>query len=377
MNMPEGFRAAAVACGIRKSGRVDLGAVMSDVPVEWCGTFTRNAAAAAPVDWCRGRLGQPVRGVVVNSGNANACTGRGGYEAVDRVLAGAASAFDCSPDELLVASTGPIGVALPVDQITAALPRLATTLGKSTDEFAEAILTTDTKIKRAQAHAGRATITGVAKGSAMLAPNMATMLAFLTTDAALPPGCQSQLRRSVETTFNHISVDECESTNDSVFLFGRGLYEVGEEVFSTALFDVCKSLAEQMARDAEGATRLVRIHVEGAKTDDEAFSFGKAIAGSVLWRAAVHGADANWGRILSALGSVDHSLDLTQLHVSIGPELVFSKGEPTGSLRAAAEAMSADEFTVRCEVGPGRGAVEILSVDLSPEYVSMNAGGLT
>lgn len=375
--MPDGFRSAAVACGIRKSGRVDLGAVMSDVPVEWCGTFTRNAAAAAPVEWCRSRLGQTVRGVVVNSGNANACTGRAGYEAVDRVLAGAASAFDCAPNELLVASTGPIGVALPVDQITTALPSLATTLGKSTDEFAEAILTTDTKIKRAQAQAGRATITGVAKGSAMLAPNMATMLAFITTDAALPSGSQGQLSRAVENTFNRISVDECESTNDSVFLLGSGLHEVDEEAFSSALFDVCKSLVEQMARDAEGATRLIRIQVEGAKDDDEAFSFGKAIAGSVLWRAAAHGADANWGRIVSALGSVKHSLDLTQLHVSIGPELVFAKGEPTGSLQAASEAMSADEFTVRCEVGPGRGSAEVLSVDLSPEYVTMNAGGLT
>ena len=377
VNLPEGFRAAAVACGIRKSGRADLAAVMSDVPVEWCGTFTRNAAAAAPVEWCRGKLSQPVRGVVVNSGNANACTGQAGYEAVDSVLAGAASAFDCDSEELLVASTGPIGVALPVDQITAALPRLATTLTKSTNEFAEAILTTDTKIKRAQAQAGSATIVGVAKGSAMLAPNMATMLAFITTDAVLPPGCQTHLRRSVENTFNRISVDECESTNDSVFLFGSGTHDVGEDVFFAALFDVCKSLAEQMARDAEGATRVMRIHVEGAKNDDEAFSFGKAIAGSVLWRAAVHGADANWGRIVSALGSVDHSLDLTQVHVSIGPELVFAKGEPTGSLHAAAEAMSADEFIVRCEVGPGSGSVELLSVDLSPEYVSMNAGGLT
>ena len=377
MRWPEGFRSAALSCGIRKSGRLDLAALVADSPVQWCGTFTRNAAAAAPVDWCRGRLGEPVRGIVVNSGNANACTGRAGYEVVDRVVDEAARSFGCDADEVLVASTGPIGVSLPVERIVTALPRLASTLGEETAGFAEAILTTDTRIKLASRRVGAARITGVAKGSAMLAPNMATMLAFLTTDAKLPPGSQDDLHRAVDGTFNRISVDECESTNDSVFLLAGGSQEVDQAIFQDCLFEICRDLAEQMARDAEGATRLVRILVEGARNDDEAFTFGKAVAGSVLWRAAVHGADANWGRILSALGSVDHSLDLSQLHISIGPEVVFSRGEPAGSIAAASDVMTADEFTIRCGVGTGEGAAELLSVDLSPEYVSMNAGGLT
>ena len=373
----QGFSSAAVSCGIRKSGRFDLAALVGDKPVSWCGTFTRNAAAAAPVDWCRGRLGEPVKAVVVNSGNANACTGRAGYEAVDRVAKETANSLGCSVEEVLVASTGPIGVSLPVEKIVSALPQLASGLEADTSGFAEAILTTDTKIKRASRTAGTATITGVAKGSAMLAPNMATMLAFLTTDASLPEGSQKHLNGAVDRSFNRISVDECESTNDSVFLLGSGAHEVDQSLFEDALVDVCRDLAEQMARDAEGATRFVRIVVEGAGSEEEAFRFGKAVAGSVLWRAAVHGADANWGRILSALGSVDHSLDLSKLCISIGSEVVFSRGEPTGSIAAASDQMTSDEFTVRCDVGTGGGAVELLSVDLSPEYVSMNAGGLT
>jgi glutamate N-acetyltransferase / amino-acid N-acetyltransferase len=377
VNWPEGFSSAATSCGIRKSGRVDLAALVATQPVEWAGTFTRNAAAAAPVKWCRSRLGQPVRGVVVNSGNANACTGSSGPLAVEEVAGKAATEFDCDASDLLIASTGPIGVALPVENIIAALPNLASSLGADSHGFAEAILTTDTKIKRSSAQAGDATITGVAKGSAMLAPNMATMLAFVATDAILPPSTQDELRTIVDRTFNCVSVDECESTNDSVFLLGSAQQEASESDFINALTHVCGDLAEQMARDAEGGTKLVRINVNGADTDEAAHALAKGVAASVLWRAAVNGADPNWGRILAALGSVNHALDLSRLTVAIGPDPVFAEGEPIDALEATSQTMSHGEFTVTCTVGSGSGSAKILSVDLSPEYVEMNAGGLT
>lgn len=377
MRWPDGFTSGAVASGVRKSGRRDLGALVADGPVDWCGTFTRNAAAAPPVQWCRARRGQRVRGVIVNSGNANACTGSAGERAVEDVLAGAADAFGCSTGQLLVASTGPIGVPLPVGRIVDALPALAGTLGPDTDSFAQAILTTDTRIKRAATHVGEATLVGVAKGSAMLAPNMATMLAFVASDAVLPSEAQIYLQSAVDATFNCISVDDCESTNDSVFLLGSGIHRVDSEDFAAGLLGLCRDLAEQMARDAEGATRLVRIRVEGARDKEQAVSFGKAIAGSVLWRAAAHGADANWGRILSALGSVGDELDLSRLQLAIGREVLFAAGEPAGSQQVAAEEMAREEFTVSCRVGRGGGSGEVLSVDLSPDYVTMNAGGTT
>ena len=374
---PAGFTSGAVASGIRKSGRLDLGALIAEGPVDWCGAFTRNAAAAPSVQWCRSRRGRRVRGVVVNSGNANACTGSAGSRAVEDVLGAAADTFGCSTSQLLAASTGPIGVPLPVARIVDALPALAGTLGPDTGLFAESILTTDTRIKRAATHVGDATLVGVAKGSAMLAPNMATMLAFVATDAVLPPDAQGALQHAVDATFNCISVDDCERTNDSVFLLASGIHRAGSEDFGVALLELCRDLAEQMARDAEGATRLVRIRVEGAGDKRQAISFGKAIAGSILWRAAVHGADANWGRILSALGSVDDDLDLSRLHLAIGREVLFSSGEPAGSPEAAAQEMAREEFTVSCRVGRGAGEAEVLSVDLSPEYVVMNAGGMS
>ena len=373
---PEGFRAGAASCGIRKSGRLDLGALVAERPVEWCGTFTRNAAAAPPVHWCRERLGNPVLGVIVNSGNANACTGGAGHRDVEKVMREAAGVFECAPEDFLVASTGPIGIPLPVDNITKTLPLVGERLGWETQDFAEAILTTDTVVKRASASAGEATVVGVAKGSAMLAPNMATMLAFIATDASLTPDSQEGLEQAVDSTFNCISVDECESTNDSVFLLGNGRHDVEGELLTAAVRRVCGSLAEQMVRDAEGATRLVRIHVRGAIDDAAAHALGKAVAASVLWRSAAHGADPNWGRVLSALGSADRSLDLGRVKISIGAETVFA-GEPVGSLEAASAEMTGDEFIVRCEVGNRTGSAEILSVDLTPDYVTMNAGGLT
>lgn len=375
---PAGARSAGVAAGIKPDGAADLGVIELAETCAWAGTFTRNAAAAPCVDWCRSRLGRPARAIVVNSGNANACTGPGGTEVVATTTRAAAALLDCSPDEVLVASTGPIGVPLPVDKLVAALPHAFSSTSDESGSFAGAILTTDSTTKIAEAGAGRARVVGVAKGAAMLAPNMATMLAFLVTDAlASPEELQSVLISAVGRSFDRISVDACESTNDSVFLVGTGRTRVTNDELEHAVESVCRDLAEQMVRDAEAASRLVRIQVSGAHDEAAAVHLGRAVAASDLWRSAVHGADPNWGRVVAALGSADRGLRIDDLVVAIGPETVFDHGAPAGSPEAARKAMEADSFTVSCIVGTGPGAAEILTCDLSPSYVELNAGGGT
>jgi glutamate N-acetyltransferase/amino-acid N-acetyltransferase len=207
---------------------------------------------------------------------------------------------------------------------------------------------------------------------------MATMLAFLVTDAALPPAeLQAALQRAVARSFDRICIDACESTNDSVFLLSTGTVPTDGAAFGDSLEIGCRELAEQMARDAEGGTKLVRITVEGAAGEAAAASLGRAVAASALWRAAVHGGDPNWGRVLAALGAADRDLNLSVVELAIGDECVFAGGAPAGSLDAAAKEMAGDEILVSCVVGDGPGTAEILSSDLSPEYVTLNAYGTT
>lgn len=352
---------------------------MLDHAVPWAGTFTRNAAAAAPVHWCKAKLGGDVRALVVNSGNANACTGAAGEIAVREEAAAVAEHLGCEPDEVLVASTGPIGVPLPVKRIVDAVHGALAELGSSVDTFAGSILTTDTTTKVSTATAGPASVVGVAKGAAMLAPNMATMLAFVVTDAALDRGTlQKILDVAVDRSFNRISVDACESTNDSVFSFATGTAgEVDIEGLISATTDVCKNLAEAMVKDAEGGSKLIRIVIEGATDEEHACALGRGVASSVLWRAAAYGNDPNWGRILSALGSTDRSLDPSEVSVAIGDATVFDAGEPVADLGPAQAHMQGDEIRVRCVVGTGPGSAEFLTSDLTPDYVTLNSEGTT
>ena len=379
LTWPDGIRSSGLACGIKDSGASDLGLLVVDEPSAWAGTFTKNGAAAACVEWSRSLLGSPLRAVVVNSGNANACTGPEGAEAVRTTARAAAASLGCDEHEVGIASTGPIGVPLPVDRIVDAIGAAAGSLAPSPDALAEAIMTTDTTPKTATASVGGCSIVGVAKGAAMLAPNMATMLAFIATDAPLDAlALQPALNHAVKQSFDRISVDACESTNDSVFLLssGRGP-AVDEQDFAGALAEVCRGLAEQMVRDAEGGSKLVRIRIAGAEDEDVAAALGKSVAASALWRAAVHGADPNWGRVLAALGAVDRKLSLDEVQVSIGDHLVFDGGRPSGDLTAAAAAMQGNEFTIACRVGEADVSVEILTTDLSPDYVVLNAGGMS
>ena len=329
---PSGISSGAISSGIKPSGKLDLGLIVAPDSVTWAGTFTQNAAAAACVDWSRERLGRTVRAIVANSGNANACTGEQGKRAVLATAKAAAERIGCSVDEILVASTGPIGVQLPVDKVTGALPAIEVTPDATT--FSQSILTTDTVAKVSTSSAGDATVVGVAKGAAMCRPDMATMLAFIATDADVKPNMlQEVLGGAVAKTFNRLSLDGCESTNDSVFLLATGKTSVDPDAFTTAVTNVCADLALEIVRDSEGGHRVVRIQVAGAADEDMAVTMGRAIADSALWRASVYGADPNWGRILSALGAASRSLDVADVSVAIGSELLFDNGEPVGRSR--------------------------------------------
>jgi len=377
MRWPDGVVSSGISCGIKPDGAHDLGVITFDEPTPWAGVFTLNAAAAAPVVWCREHLGAPVRALVVNSGNANACTGVAGAAAVVATTAAAAAIASCDPHEVLVASTGPIGVPLPAGAIENALPAAMASPGAEVEAFAGAITTTDTVIKTSSHAAGAATVVGVAKGAAMIAPNMATMLAFLATDAAADTGLlHATLAPAVRRTFNRISIDACESTNDSVFLFGTGSAgRAHPDDLAKAVEAVCADLAEQIVRDAEGAGKFVRIRITGAPTEDGAAAAGRAVASSALWRAAVGGGDPNWGRVLSALGAADRSLDMSRISLWIGDVPLFIDGEPVGGSSEAAATMAADEIVVDCALGSGHGACEVLSADLTEEYVRLNAEG--
>jgi glutamate N-acetyltransferase / amino-acid N-acetyltransferase len=373
---PAGVVGNGTACGIKDTG-LDLGVLVADGSVPWAGVFTRNGAAAAPVRWSKARLQTHVRAVVANSGNANACTGREGENAVEKTAERVAEVLGCSSTEVLVASTGPIGLRLPVEKIVPALPEAVGGSTPDVDPFAKAILTTDTKAKIAHSECGPASIVGVAKGAAMCAPNMATMLAFIVTDADLSHDeLQPALVRATNESFNRISVDGCESTNDSVFLLATGLAPAPDaDEFSNALTGVCRDLAYQIVADAEGASRMMRIQITGAADDARAVRLGRAIADSALWRAALNGADPNWGRVAAALGSVDRKLKLEALEIAIGSETLFSHGEPVGSLAAASKEMTAPEVELHCNVGSGSGKAEVLTADLSARYVELNAEG--
>jgi glutamate N-acetyltransferase/amino-acid N-acetyltransferase len=259
----------------------------------------------------------------------------------------------------------------------AGIPAAATELGADLQAFAQSILTTDSSIKVSAASAEGSRVVGVAKGAAMLAPNMATMLAFLVTDA---PANRSALKRclqeAVDRSFNRISVDACQSTNDSVMLFSTASQaEIEPDGLAACVHEVCAELAEKIVRDAEGGSRLVRIVVEEAGSEASAVALGHSIAASALWRAAVHGADPNWGRIVAAMGSASPAPDLGRLTLRIGEEVVFDRGEPVGSLETAAKWMDSDEVTVTCGLDMGEESAVVLTSDLSEEYVALNAEG--
>ena len=380
---PAGFVAAGIACGVKASGAPDLALVATADrrPVVAAATFTSNKATAAPVQVSRRHLattGGHAAAVILNSGNANAATGLAGIDAAERMCAAAATELGCAPEEVLVCSTGLIGIPLPVERIEGGAPALVAALsGDGGGIAAEAIMTTDTQRKEVTIARDGFTIGGMAKGAAMLAPNMATMLAVLTTDAAVDrEALQSALQSAVAESFNKLSVDGCTSTNDTVIVLASGSAGAADPAeLRTALREACFSLASQMAGDAEGATKVVTLTVAGAATIDEAARGARNIAESQLTKCSWYGQDPYWGRIASDLGSAGIEFDLDRLSVSYGGVEVCRGGVTVPHDEAAVrEHMSGRYLEIRCDLGVGDASDWILTNDLTHAYVDENMG---
>lgn len=387
---PRGFRAAGVAAGMKPSGRPDLGLLVADAPCAAAGLFTTNRVQAAPVRLSRARLeaarGRAV-GVLVNSGQANAATGPRGEEDARAATARAAELLGADPEQLLACSTGVIGEPLHLDLLLAALPGLVASLSEDGGSaFARAIMTTDTLSKEARAEAGRIRVGGCAKGVGMISPDLATMLAFLTTDAPVAPEhLRALARATLEPRFEALTVDGCRSTNDTVLVFASGAaggdpVEPGTGAWSAleeAFVRVGSSLVAQLARDAEGATRVLLIEVEGARSAEDARRAAKAVADSPLVKTAAFGGDPNPGRILQAVGASGAEVDPDRIDVWIGPVRVVEAGViPPAYFETKGEeargAMAGPEVRIRVSLGDGPGRSRALGCDLSYEYVRIN-----
>ena len=383
-----GFSAAGVACGVRYEGRRDLGLLFSNEGGSTASVaLTKNLLRAAPL-LVTGEAVESggVRAVVVNSGIANAATGERGLESAREMQALVAAELGLEPGEVAVASTGVMGEHLPMHRIKAGIKEAAASLSDDGSGFAEAILTTDTRTKEAVAavEVGEKAVTigGVAKGSGMIHPNMATMLAFVTTDAAVEKEClQSTLSGATERTFNRITVDGDTSPNDMVLLVANGT--AGNEpltqrspdypAFEEAIEAVMRELAREIARDGEGATKLVEIIVEGAGDEASAATLAKAVAGSNLCKAAIYGEDANWGRVLNAMGYSGVPFDPGSVDLYFGPVKVFAKGEPVPHNPVEANAsLAGDEVIVTARLGEGTASATAWGCDLTEEYVRIN-----
>ena len=380
---PAGFVAAGAACGIKPSGASDLALVASESgPVPAAGVFTRNLAPAASVQVSRAHLdasGGRAAAVVLSSGNANAATGAPGLAGVQRMCALVADGLGVESSEILVCQTGLIGIPLPMAPVEAGIPALMGSRRAGPEagrDAATAIMTTDTVRKEALVEDAGFTVGGMAKGAAMLAPDMATMLAVLTTDAHCAPDVlAAALRRAVDATFNEMSLDGCTSTNDTVIVLasGRSGTEVSADVLAPALEEVCATLAGMMAADAEGATKVARVTVTGAASDGEAHQAARKVAESSLVKCSLNGADAYWGRVVSELGSSGVAFDPDRVEIAYGGIVVCRDGvaaEHDGAALAAYMAGAAIELRSDLGLGAGRGAV--LTTDLGYGYIDEN-----
>jgi len=392
-SLPRGFRFAATACGLKKTGALDLALLSSDVPASAAAVFTQNLVVAAPVLISKGHLRASkgrMRAVVVNAGNANCATGAAGYAAAQRTVAEAAKRLNCAANELFVCSTGVIGVSLPLEKILRALPVIARHRRPSARSFAElslAICTTDTRPKTAASSFNiarkRVHIVGCAKGAGMIHPNMATMLAFIATDAAIAPSLlQKTLNAATTRTFNAISIDGDTSTNDTVVVLANG--ESGasaikpgtsaHRAFAAALEEVCHSLALQIVGDGEGAQRVIEIEVRGAKTEAGARRIAATIATSPLVKTAFAGGDPNWGRIFAAAGRSGVSFDPARVDIKMAGIPVLRRGQPLNfNERAASNKLLGKHVPLVVDLHAGKAAARYWTCDFTAEYVRINA----
>jgi len=389
--LPRGFRVAGVHAGLKRNPtREDVTLVVSDLPATSAGVYTTNLVYAAPVAYDRALTpGRACRAVAVNSGNANACTGSRGLDDARAMAAAAGRLVGAPADEVLVLSTGIIGEFLPLEKIVAGLAAAAARLGADDQAIVSAargMMTTDTRPKLAggsfTADGTVYTVLGMAKGAAMVGPRLATMLGVILTDAPLEPDdAQALLREAAERSFNCVSVDGHMSTNDTVLLLANGaagggtLHGAGLAACGAAITAACESLAREMADDGEGATHVLRIEVSGCASREDARRIARTIADSPLVKTAVHGADPNWGRIVSAAGYAGVAFDPAGVRLRLNGTPLFAGGSPlpfdadavSASIRAARETL------IELEVGSGPGAIRFYSSDLTAEYVHLNA----
>ena len=386
---PKGFRASGISCGIKKGRKKDLALIFSETQCAAAGFYTKNKFAAAPVEVCRWHLeNNQSRAILVNSGCANACTGKKGIDNAVKTAKYAAKALRCPLKDVLVASTGVIGQHLPVDKLRKGIPRGAKAL-KNTGwmDAAKAIMTTDTvpKITSIDMEIQGKTVTflGIAKGSGMIHPDMATMLAFVVSDIDVSaPALRKAAKHAVNHSFNRVTVDGDTSTNDTVLFLANGMAgnktitprRQDYRIFETVLTEVCQILARKIARDGEGATRLIEVNVKGARSVRDAEKTADAVAGSNLVKTAIFGRDANWGRIVCAIGYSEAEFDPDKITVHIGPELVFSGGAPKiKDEKGVNRVLEREEIPIHIDLKAGDKEATVWSCDFSYDYVKINA----
>lgn len=396
----KGFRLAVAESGIKYQDRPDLMLLVADQPAVIAGVLTTSRTASAPVDWCHKVLeGGTARAVFVNAGNANAFTGQAGVDTVEETALAVADSIRASDDEVLLASTGVIGEPLDAGLMIRHLPAMQQSmneaasshqdLGQDWEQAAEAIRTTDTFAKatsrRLTLNGVEVTITGIAKGSGMIAPDMATMLSFIATDAAIAPAVlQAMTRRIADQSFNAITVDSDTSTSDTVLVLASGMAGNAEisdpasrdaEDFAAALHDLMVELAQLIVRDGEGATKFITITVAGAEDDQAARRMGLAIANSPLVKTAIAGEDANWGRIVMAVGKSGEKADRDRLSIAMGGVVIAQDGQRVADYdeTPVAEHMKGQEITIAVNAGVGDGAAVVWTCDLTHGYISINA----
>jgi glutamate N-acetyltransferase/amino-acid N-acetyltransferase len=392
-SLPRGFRFAATACGLKKTGALDLAMLSSEVPASAAAVFTQNLVVAAPVVISREHLKKSkgrMRAVIVNAGNANCATGAVGHTAALRTVNDAAKRLGCQPRELFVCSTGVIGVPLPIDKVLRGLPIVTRHQRPSARSFAElslAICTTDTRPKTAsasfRASGKRVHLVGCAKGAGMIHPNMATMLAFVATDAAIAPGLlQRALQEVTARTFNAISVDGDTSTNDTLLVLANGAAGApaikpntsAHRAFLEALEDVCRSLALQIVADGEGAQRVIEIEVRGAKSENSAKHIAATIATSPLVKTAFAGGDPNWGRIFAAAGRSGEKFNPALVDITMAGIPVLRRGQPLNfNERVASNRLLGKHILIVMDLHAGAAAARYWTCDFTAEYVRINA----
>lgn len=358
MMIPRGFLLAGVHCGIKRK-KPDLGLIYSQDSCRVIGMFTANVNPAYSVTFCKKNIDNPIRAILVNSGNANCYSHRTGLSDTEDIAAKLAKELRVEASNILFASTGIIGKKLPKDKIISSFGKLIKKLSKNSDSFSQSILTTDTFAKVASAKVDKAAILGFAKGAGMIAPNMATMLGFIITDADIPRGLFKKIvKEAVGPSFNSISIDGCMSTNDTVLVVSskkvplKSKSQIKE--FSRKLKEVCLKLAKMIVRDGEGASKFVEIEIRGAKSAAEAKKAGMSLANSPLFKSALYGANANWGRIISSLG---------QVGIKVGENIAIKS-----------TSLKKKEVKISIDLKRGNAKGKVYTCDLTPGYVKINAG---